>query len=278
MNKLQESIQQQYYKIPEEDVQRLISRAKRGHNGSQEKLLWEFRNYLNRYVTLLYHVRYDPNNYDIRKFIALYIPEPSLRYHLRRGSLNQSGVAMVSKTLYDINFMITRYCDEEDVRQTVSMTFLQCVNKYKRSRSKRNSEEWVPFSGYVYSYFYYMLKKNVDHFLIDQLGLKTFPLITDINEESEDEIAPGFQAPAGPTVEEMIGPEILNDNWVLGDTAFPPFDGLSINERQMLKWRYVDGLKASEIARKVTEHPNTVRENLNRIKDKLIDDFRESTF
>ena len=34
-------------------------------------------------------------------------------------------------------------------------------------------------AGFLYSYFFYLLKKNVDTFLIDQLGRKTFPLIDD---------------------------------------------------------------------------------------------------
>ena len=34
-------------------------------------------------------------------------------------------------------------------------------------------------AGFLYSYFFYLLKKNVDIFLIDQLGRKTFPLIDD---------------------------------------------------------------------------------------------------
>ena len=64
--------------------------------------------------------------------------------------------------------------------------------------------------------------------------------------------------------------------WVLGKTAAEPFDRLSIQERQLLKWRYVDGKRSSEIASKITEHPNTVREHLGKIRDKIVDIIKES--
>ena len=48
---------------------------------------------------------------------------------------------------------------------------------YKRTESKAGG--YVPFSGYIYSYFYFILSKHVKTFLIDQLGRKTFPLISD---------------------------------------------------------------------------------------------------
>ena len=72
--------------------------------------------------------------------------------------------------------MAKRYGDEEDVRQTVDMTFFQCITRYQRKDSEKGP---IPFSGFLYSYFFYLLKKNVDTLLIDQLGRKTFPLLDD---------------------------------------------------------------------------------------------------
>lgn len=61
-----------------------------------------------------------------------------------------------------------------------------------------------------------------------------------------------------------------------GEKTFPPFDKLTIQERQLIKWRYVDGKRSSEISQKINEHPNTVREHLTKIRDKLIDLLEES--
>jgi DNA-directed RNA polymerase specialized sigma24 family protein len=167
-----------------------------------------------------------------------------------------------------INYMARRYGDEEDVRQTVNMTFFQCITRYQRKDSEKGP---IPFSGFLYSYFFYLLKKNVDNFLIDQLGRKSFPLLSDeVNTEEEGETQPGFKAPPVEySLEQILGAEEINEFWVLGETCYPPFDQLTIQERQLLKWRFVDNRKSSEIAQIVTEHPNTVREHLIKVKIKV---------
>ena len=116
----------------------------------------------------------------------------------------------------------------------------------------------------MYSYFFYLLKKNVDTFLIDQLGRKTFPLLADDDNSEEDEEAqPGFKAP----------PVEL---WVLGQDCYPPYDHLTVQERQLIKWRYVDSMKSSEIAQVITEHPNTVRDHISKVKLKIKDAIIEN--
>lgn len=164
--------------------------------------------------------------------------------------------------------MAKRYGDEEDVRQTVNMTFFQCISRYQRRDSDKGP---IPFSGFLYSYFFYLLKKNVDTFLIDQLGRKSFPLLgDDDNSEDDEEIKSGFKAPPVEyTIDQMLGTEEINEMWVLGESCYPPYNSLTVQERQLIKWRYVDNKKSSEIAQIVTEHPNTVREHLYKIKLKL---------
>ena len=131
----------------------------------------------------------------------------------------------------------------------------------------------------MYSYFFYLLKKNVDTFLIDQLGRKSFPLLSDdSNEDGEDgEKLVGFKAPPEEReMEEFLCTEEINEFWVLGETCAEPFIFLSIQERQLLKWRYIDDLRSSEISKKISEHPNTVREHLSKIRAKVVDLVVES--
>ena len=173
--------------------------------------------------------------------------------------------------VYDgITYMAKRYGDEEDVRQTVDMTFFQCITRYQRKDSEKGP---IPFSGFLYSYFFYLLKKNVDTLLIDQLGRKTFPLLADdANEDSEGESSPGFKAPPQEyEIQELLATDDINEFWVLGETCEEPFVHLTIQERQLLKWRYIDGLRSSEISKKITEHPNTEREHLSKIRTKVKD-------
>lgn len=164
--------------------------------------------------------------------------------------------------------MAKRYGDEEDVRQTVNMTFFQCIARYQRRDSEKGP---IPFSGFLYSYFFYLLKKNVDTFLIDQLGRKSFPLLADDDNTDEDEEPKaGFKAPPVEySIDEILGTEEIDELWVLGQNCYAPYDNLSVQERQLVKWRYIDNKKSSEIAQIITEHPNTVREHLSRIKNKI---------
>jgi RNA polymerase sigma factor (sigma-70 family) len=255
---------EQYYTLEEDEMQALIVAAKQGDDRAQMELLKIFDNFLRKYTNLLYNGKYNLGDYDIRKFVALFVKDPNVRHFLVRNKLNASGSKHVREAINGIVYMTKRYGTPEDVKQTVQMTFLQCVKRYERKGP-------IPFSGYLYSYFFYMLKKNVDQLLIDQLGRKSFPLATeeDRGGSDDDEAQVGFAAPPLPSAEELIGPDELDELWVAGDTAFAPFSELTIQERQLIKWRFVDGYKSSQIARKITEHPNTVREHFNKIRAKL---------
>lgn len=254
------------YNLDEEEMQVLLARAKQGDAGAQLELLEIFSNFLAKYVTLLWHGKYSLTDYDIRKFISLFVKDKKVNGFLLRNQLNTTGYKHVQECIRGIQYMTTRYGDEEDVTQTVTMAFLECVRRYERRGA-------IPFSGYLYGYFLFILKKMVDSLLIDQLGRKTFPLLEDDSPSDADADAddrpPGFAAPPTPPVDELLGAELIDEYWVVGDTAMPPFDVLSVQERQLLRWRYVDRERSSDIALRITEHPNTVREHISRIREKL---------
>jgi hypothetical protein len=275
-SKPKKDISNQYYTLTEDEIQDLISKAKDGVSSAQMELLKIFEPFLSKYVTLLHYGKYKLSDYDIRQFINLFVPDKMVGFYLKRNKLNSVGLSKVQETVQGIRYMVERYGDEEDTRQTVHLAFLQCLMNYKRTESKAGG--YVPFSGYIYSYFYFILSKHVKTFLIDQLGRKTFPLISDedFGETESDEKPQGFTAPPEPSVEDLLGPEIIDEFWVAGDTVIFPFDRITMQERQLLKWRFVDGYKSSEIAQRITEHPNTVREHFNKIRLKLMDALMES--
>ena len=117
------------------------------------------------------------------------------------------------------------------------------------------------------------MKKNVDTFLIDQLGRKSFPLLSDESPDDKDDQQRqvGFKAPPEEKeMQEFLAAEEINEFWVLGESCAEPFSGLTVQERQLLKWRYVDGLRSSQISEKISEHPNTVREHLSKTREKIL--------
>lgn len=265
------SFKEQYYSLEEEDMQRLIREAKAGRAKSQEEILNVFHNFLTKYISLLYYGKYNLNDYDIRRFTSLFVKDQFTRFALMKNKMSSHHLKQINEVMRGIHYMIKRYCDEEDIRQTVHMTFFQCVMRYERKGP-------IPFSGFLYSYFFYLLKKNVDTFLIDQLGRKTFPLLEDdaTMDESDDNFVIGFKAdPVEYSIEQMLSADKIDEFWVLGEKNMVPFDRLTVQERQLLKWRYVDGKRSSEISQTVNEHPNTVREHLSKIKNKIKDSILE---
>lgn len=265
------SFKEQYYSLEEEEMQALISQAKLGSRVDQEQLLNVFHNFLTKYISLLYYGKYNLNDYDIRRFISLFVKDGFVRFALMKNKMNTSNLKHINECMRGIHYMTKRYCDEEDIEQTVHMTFFQCITRYERKGP-------IPFSGFLYSYFFYLLKKNVDVFLIDQLGRKTFPLLADdaTMDESDDNFVIGFKAdPVEYSIEQLLAADKIDEFWVLGEKNMIPFDRLSIQERQLIKWRYVDGQRSSEISQKINEHPNTVREHLSKIKNKLKDSIIE---
>jgi hypothetical protein len=261
----------QYYTLTEPEMQSLICRAQDGDGAAQEELLKVFRNFLHKYTVVLTGGKINFADYDLRRFVALYVKDTKLRYMLKGNKLNPGGEGLVNEAMQVITFMVNRYGDFEDVQQTVDLAFLQCVQIY-RPRGE------IPFSAYLYSYFFYVLKKQVDMLLVYQLGRKSYPLFD--QEEWEDDMSPpGFAMPAAPPVpsaDELVGAVTIDELWVAGDTAYGVFATLSVHERQLIKWHYVDGEKTSVIATRITEQPVSLRATLAGIRRKLrADDFEE---
>ncbi len=153
--KVPKNFKEIYYSLSEEEMQELLARAKTGNDSAQLELLKIFNNFLTKYINLLFYSRYNIKDYDIRRFIALFIKSPFLRSALLRNKLTAPEYKQVAGVIRGIQYMVVRYGDEEDVRQTIEMTFLSCVNVYTRKGE-------IPFSGFLYSYFFYVLKKQVD--------------------------------------------------------------------------------------------------------------------
>lgn len=262
------SYKEQYYSLEESEMQRLIAGAKKGNSKDQQEILKVFNNFLTKYASLLYNGKYNLSDYDIRRFISLFIKDPSTRYALMKNKLSNANLKVINECMRGILYMTQRYGEEEDIRQTVDLTFFQCIHRYERKDSAKGP---IPFSGFLYSYFFYLLKKNVDTFLIDQLGRKTFPLLADEpGDEEEEQGVIGFRAdPIEISMDDMLATQLIDEFWVLGENVMSPFDQLTIQERQLIKWRYVDGKRSSEISQKINEHPNTIREHLSKIKNKV---------
>lgn len=269
-----ESITRKYYTVPEEVLQATIKRAQKDDVVAQAELLKIFDNFLKKYVTLLYRKKADLRDYDIRRFIALFARK-GYAQKIQRNQIDEAAYKEVNEVLRGLHYMVNRYGDLEDVEQTVYTTFFQCIQRYQRKDS-------IPFSGFLYNYFFYRLKKNVEEFLISQVGRKTFGLYTEDSVSSSSPLNDNTDmSQINSDVQKQIkieeydvftlGTESIDEFWISGETAAYPFNRLTINQRQLLKWRFIDGLKAPKIADKTSEHPNTCRSQLHKIREELED-------
>ena len=90
---------EQYYNLEENEMQELIAKAKTGSEKSQQELLKVFNNFLTKYVTMLYHGKYNFNDYDIRRFTSLFVKDSYVRFALMKNKLNQPGYKHVNEVL-----------------------------------------------------------------------------------------------------------------------------------------------------------------------------------
>jgi len=93
------SYKEQYYSLSEEEMQELISKAKAGSSKAQYELLKVFNNFLTKYVTMLYHGKYNLSDYDIRRFTSLFVKDNFVRFNLMKNQLNQTGYKHVNECL-----------------------------------------------------------------------------------------------------------------------------------------------------------------------------------
>ena len=93
------SYREQYYSLKESEMQELIQRAKNEDKKASEELLNVFSNFLTKYVTMLYVGKYNINDYDIRRFISLFIKEPYVRFALMKNKLNSEQAKVVFEAM-----------------------------------------------------------------------------------------------------------------------------------------------------------------------------------
>lgn len=93
------SYKEQYYSLSEDEMQDLIAKAKKGNGAAQNELLKVFNNFLTKYVTMLYHGKYNLSDYDIRRFTSLFVKDSFVRFALMKQKLNQAGFKHVNECL-----------------------------------------------------------------------------------------------------------------------------------------------------------------------------------
>lgn len=90
---------EQYYNLEEHEMQDLIARAKKNSSKAQEELLKVFNNFLTKYVSMLFYGKYSFNDYDIRRFMSLFVKDNFVRFNLMKNKLNSAGYKHVNECM-----------------------------------------------------------------------------------------------------------------------------------------------------------------------------------
>lgn len=93
------SYKEQYYSLEENEMQELIKRAKLNDSKASEELLKVFSNFLTKYTTMLYVGKYNLNDYDIRRFVSLFVKDTYTRFALMKNKLSSANQKVVFEAM-----------------------------------------------------------------------------------------------------------------------------------------------------------------------------------
>jgi len=99
---------------------------KNGNKKDAEELLKVFNNFLTKYVTMLYVGKYNIGDYDIRRFVSLFIKDNFTRFALMKNKMNSQHSkvvfeAMNRNKLYDEKILHRRRCQADCKHDIFSM-------------------------------------------------------------------------------------------------------------------------------------------------------------
>ncbi|KAF2421740.1 sigma-70 family RNA polymerase sigma factor [Bacillus subtilis] len=232
------------------------------NTGDSSKLVSQYKNFLNKYTSLLWNDTIDFSNYDIRCFIACYIEDKEVRVNLRRGKFHSSETKKTAQqVLQKLRFKFRNHSFNE-LQSELIIPFLSCATMYKpQGRS---------FEKYLYVAYKFELKRYLDTLKLDALDRQGVMYI-DIAEESEwkesipDELIIQFD-----TDLELNDPE-----WIYGDKASEPFASLKPHERYIMAKYYFERYTDKEIAKMLPYNPKSIHRIRMRIKRKIQDMYYE---
>lgn len=281
----------------DEDVRYLVVLAGANDEEAKMELYHRFRWFLLKYRALLkggIFNAYSKDRRDVRMFISFYAKSKQIRGLL----MSHKGIPVgQTKVVASVNRVIgqlqtqCRSLGEDEIDSIIDMTFFQCVNVYDPKRkvkdacteeglsydklSVKKQIEWdekvpeVGFEGFMFNYFHYLLRKNLDTVLNGvQAGIglaKGFNALTDEFQNPElDEITePAAYHPEGETV--------IDSSWDGGSTADWPWDELSQQERWLIKQRYHNRRFACEIGESVGMSASVIRNRIKAAKAKIVE-------
>lgn len=234
--------------------------------GECSELLSNYHNFIGKYYNMFKTGQIDFKNYDIRRFLACFIPEKDMVQNLCRGKFHsRETIYKAQQVLRNISIAFDDY-DPQEIYNELVIIFLECAKDYK--------EIGAGFSHYIYHVYRYRLKKYIDIKMYDCHDANTGEyrdIYCTIDDRQLDSILElkYYDNPLNLEVDEHT--DLNNLLWLNGVSCGELFKDLTYNERYILVKAYEDGMDDKEIARLNGFHHRSIY----RIRKRIIEHFRE---
>lgn len=241
-------------KLDYKSIDELVLRYQNGDEKAGEELISLFYPYLLKYFKLLTEGTLDLSDKDSRKFICLFIDDAEVRKKLKRVY----QPAEVRHQAYLTATMLSKNCkgiNPDDLMQELTFILLRIAKRYKKKKKRVN------FCGYLYNAFRYELFRTISKIIANPLVLFSESNISYYDESyinTKDNIENNPLIYINEPV--MLIDEELGNSWIRGLTAGEGFEQLTPLQRLILKLRYQEGMKDTEIAERTGYHRNTIRQ------------------
>ncbi len=226
-------------------------------------LVEQYKNFINKYVSLFWNDAIDFSNYDIRCFLSIYIEDKKIRSNLRRGKYH-SGETKKSayKVLQYLKFKLRRH-SREDLYSELLIPFLDCAKTYKNKGKG--------FEKYLYVVYKYELKRHLDEIKLDAMdehGVIYKSILLGSEWDYED-------LPDNLITQNDFDLQLNHPLWIHGNRSSKPFSSLKSHERYILAKYYYEGYTDKEIARMLPYNPKSIHRIRMRLKKHFINLYHE---
>lgn len=296
----------------DEDLPYVVALAKSGNSAAINDLYERFEFFLLRFRSLLKAGKFDGHPM-VRQFLALYVEVSSEGggRALRNALLSRKGMNWrfmeSSKDLIGMLREQLSTMDDDDIDSIINVTFFQCLSVYdpkgkvrlelkkkgvdydglsevtKKKYDKLHPE--VGFHGFMYNYFHYLLRKNIDKEIrgvmpgsgwCDLYADHTLPEFENSSMDPEYFDAEAVDQSSYQSASDQSERDVAIDHdWVEGSSAQWPFDILTPQERWIIKARFYDRMFACDIADRLGISTSAIRNRIRIAKEKLLEEAGE---
>ena len=225
---------------------------KKKSDQAAEELLERFIPLFRKYITLICAGKIDFGDPEMRRFVGLFINDPTLKRALNRRNAADKHLHNIHSRF---NFIVETYGKqgEDEILVDLQMLLLVLAKRYKQMG--RN------FCAYTYNAFCYEVSRHIAKFTRDPSNIPYRKVeYEDYMQSCEDE-----------EIEECFEDKIYEDSlgipdltWINGETCSDTFMNLTNLERKLIIKYYLEDYNDRQISELYSMHTSTV--NLRRRK------------